>query len=502
MRPGHLLLLLAYIFGGVWLGRVACADDRLAVPPSAEITKAAQSVRQAFRDSLSKTKPEELLAVGANLVEVASGEKDPVVRYALLIEAENVMAKADNLQSVLSVVERRVKEYRLEPLQEQAAAITSLGRSTREAKTHAQIVTYCGGLIESFVAQENFEAADRWMRLAEPSASRAKDPAVTRQLADLRSSIVAARRELTLFQNASTRLLEKPDDPDANLAIGKFYCLNKSDWEKGLPYLGKGRDAALADLARRDGMNPADAAQQASLAGAWWDFAEKQPAAQRPAFKRRAVRWYEAALPSLQGLAKRAAEQRIAEVASTTTDNGAAMARTVDVLAKVDLAKHVASGRWSQDKGSVTVQPDNNARLILPIAPKSVEYDLLFEFTRHSGNQGFGLHLCVGDRTFLLQMSAVDNQFLGLNDFKDPPQQPSTIRWSVPGDGKKHAMLVRIRKKGIQIDFDGKSLFSYATDYTNVITKDWGFGGNTLGLISWYNVVTFHKIEMKEIRGK
>ena len=39
--------------------------------------------------------------------------------------------------------------------------------------------------------------------------------------------------------------------PPANLTVGKYYCFQKGDWEKGLPMLALGQDETLKALPPR-----------------------------------------------------------------------------------------------------------------------------------------------------------------------------------------------------------------------------------------------------------
>ena len=48
---------------------------------------------------------------------------------------------------------------------------------------------------------------------------------------------------------ALATLKTNPTDPEANLVVGKYHCFVKDEWEKGLPMLLKGNDAALKELA-------------------------------------------------------------------------------------------------------------------------------------------------------------------------------------------------------------------------------------------------------------
>ena len=58
-------------------------------------------------------------------------------------------------------------------------------------------------------------------------------------------------------------------DADANLTAGKYYSLQKGDWDKGLPLLAKGNDNLLKQLASTDLTRPGEAAAQVAMGEAW-----------------------------------------------------------------------------------------------------------------------------------------------------------------------------------------------------------------------------------------
>ena len=69
-------------------------------------------------------------------------------------------------------------------------------------------------------------------------------------------------------------LAANADDPEANLTLGKFLCLDQDDWDAGLPHLaGRGSTPAL-DLAAKSLAMPADAAAIVALGDAWWEAAD------------------------------------------------------------------------------------------------------------------------------------------------------------------------------------------------------------------------------------
>ena len=74
----------------------------------------------------------------------------------------------------------------------------------------------------------------------------------------------------------SQKTLEtKPDDPEANEAVGKYWCFVKGDWEKGLPFLSKAKDQKLREAAGYElGSIELPKEAESPLTGAVVDFGE------------------------------------------------------------------------------------------------------------------------------------------------------------------------------------------------------------------------------------
>ena len=142
-------------------------------------------------------------------------------------------------------------------------------------------------------------------------------------------------------QEATATLKEKPDDPEANLALGKYRCFNRGDWDKGLPMLAKGDDGKLKALAEKDIAGAASAKEQAKLADAWWNVS-----------RGRAIYWYEQALPGLAGLEKDRVEKRIGEagvgnVADDNTPAANALRKGLEWL----ISQQQSDGHWTFTTG-------------------------------------------------------------------------------------------------------------------------------------------------------
>jgi hypothetical protein len=77
--------------------------------------------------------------------------------------------------------------------------------------------------------------------------------------------------------------------------VGKFYCLDKGDWDRGLPRLALGGDANLKDLAKSDLECTSGADAMAALANRYAAHSEKEESTAKTHLLWRACYWYERA---------------------------------------------------------------------------------------------------------------------------------------------------------------------------------------------------------------
>ena len=85
-----------------------------------------------------------------------------------------------------------------------------------------------------------------------------------------------------------------PDDPAANLTLGKYLCFSRGDWQQGFSRLAKGSDPVLAELASKGLVNPTDAAVQEALGDDWWKASEAAKGVAKAEMKmgaRIGIRW-------------------------------------------------------------------------------------------------------------------------------------------------------------------------------------------------------------------
>ena len=189
-----------------------------------------------------------------------------------------------------------------------------------------------GQLVESFLRQDypselrelvilddagqyENQSGDGWrlVSIAVTAARRLKDREQLKDTMALKKEIDIAKMAFGRVHRMIEILERDPKDPQANTAAGKYYCLVKGEWEKGLPLLRNSDDAALRLRADMEFEDTSTTKMQVELADAWWALSKvrNDHAAQ---LQLRAVYWYYKALPQLKrDLVKVKAELRIRE---------------------------------------------------------------------------------------------------------------------------------------------------------------------------------------------
>jgi hypothetical protein len=111
------------------------------------------------------------------------------------------------------------------------------------------------------------------------------------------------------------RLAKDPDDPAANLAMGKYLAFEKGEWEKGLSHLARGSDKPLAEVAQKEIAGAEDAPAKIALADEWIKVSPKHPK-NRQAIHDHATSWYAQAWKALvEGPEKKRLRAKLHQIA-------------------------------------------------------------------------------------------------------------------------------------------------------------------------------------------
>lgn len=220
------------------------------------------------------------------------------------------LPEAGNLKSAIDSIKKTyAADYKAasQPADKRNLA-RKLAREAEKSKDDA--VVYCAlwnEVVRLGVETEEYELLlDGTERLAATFTGFDLSAERKRWLAQMRSRALSA---------PILSLLDKPDDPAANLAVGRFYCYDLNRWAQGLPMLALGSDADLKKVAELELADPKDAAEWIATADAWYAVGKAtNRTEERNAIWSHARRWYVKAAPSLQGATKARIDLRLTEL--------------------------------------------------------------------------------------------------------------------------------------------------------------------------------------------
>ncbi|KKM13298.1 hypothetical protein LCGC14_1717630, partial [marine sediment metagenome] len=296
-------------------GRHGEVDTRLPVPDEESQQKALTLIKELFQPDFVQAKTlDEKSEVAKKILKLAEGTQDePTERYVLLRVARDVATQSGDADTTTSAIDRLVTEYQVDAVAMQEKSLTKLSKATMSREKRSGLAKLMFSAASDAYRQERYDTAIALLDLAQKTARRAGDMELVRELEQGLRTARHARQEFLDDKQALKTLEDDPDDPDANLLAGKYYCYALGDWNGGLSMLAKGSDADLAAVAKRELAGTADAEDTASLGHAWWDIAQTREGQEQEQILAHAFGLYRAALPDLSGLGKMKAERRLAE---------------------------------------------------------------------------------------------------------------------------------------------------------------------------------------------
>ena len=251
----------------------------------------------------------------ARLVGAASGEKDPSQRFALLNRARLTAVGTGDLAAAREVADQMVGQFQIDPQKANLAVLQAVAE-TAIGPQNAPVAEFGMALLEESLAGDRFDAAEQLHALAVRAARKCGDAEILKRLQQLGGDLQRCRKVFDAIQDSLAVLEKDPKDPAANLALGKYYCLCKHDWEKGLPRLAQGSDQELKTAAEKDQSGASTPEDLAALGDRWWKLAEGQDGDAEKALRTRALKWYQEAITNLTGLGHARVEQRLEQYAS------------------------------------------------------------------------------------------------------------------------------------------------------------------------------------------
>ena len=328
----------------------AVADGPAEVPDTAKISESRKLVRDLFKQQYARSKDWPDLAKKL-LKQADEAANDPPARYAMLDEARLLAAKAGDAETAVKATETLLASFKVSRAKIWAEiskqVLDATGRNPNAAHGVALLLITA---TDHAIDEDDWTSAQTLVRNAIAAARKARSASLLKGAQTRARRIVQLKTESDKVKKHLVTLKTKPDDPAANLAVGKYFCLYKLNWERGIPMLAKGSDAALKTAAGNDLLATAGVAEaKLTAADGWYALARKANKTESAGMKVRAHHWYQQALPKLTSLKKIKAQKRLAELAPVVASVGGSAAN---------------SSRWTAIRQQVAKKNYTKARIV------------------------------------------------------------------------------------------------------------------------------------------
>lgn len=248
------------------------------------------------------------------LLERSGSTGDSSFEAASLRVAGLLAAKAEDISLAMEICGAMEKRFELNILPQKVELLDEVSDHARTPANKSDVTEACLTAGFAAIAANDYASADSLAELANRTALGANDASLAQQASFLRDEATRCRDAYERVSNDWKVFREKPTDPRASLAVGKFLCFAKNDWATGLPLIARGNDEALKAVVNLE-INGTlkDSRDQLSLGGSWWELTTGAREADKIFYQHRARYWYLKGIASSQEADKARLRQQLAE---------------------------------------------------------------------------------------------------------------------------------------------------------------------------------------------
>jgi len=486
-----------------WTSAWAEESTRLGIPDRAAQEKALEVIRGIFPEEYASRDPDIRAQLAVKLLQHAGEDQnEPAAAFVLYREAIMIAADVGDLETSMRATDGLVGRFEIAEGAVRAHALQQLAKNIRNTDVRPALVQQCLSTVGMLVGEDDYRRADDLLAAAMTAARGTRDKALIKQVTEARSDVKTAEAHYNKIARFVKALASNPDDPAANLAVGRYQCFLKGNWERGLAQLAKGEDARLKELATDSLAAPTAPAQQYALAGAWWDLAESLTGLEQNQVRSYAGRWYSQAVAQLTGLEKLTADKRLEEIRSSAVASTLRGKRVINLIELIDLEKDRQYGEWSKENGHLVCTSGGLVpRVHIPYQPPE-EYDYRVVFSQPKLRNAVALIMPGKDDTFFWHLGGRRGK-TGFSverpDRKNPTSQEFRGAFQ---PNVKYDTVVQVRRNGVRAFVQGKLVTEYKTDFSDLKNDVWHrMKDKSVISIACDDPTTFYTIELTEISG-
>ncbi|HEX7376387.1 MAG TPA: hypothetical protein VF278_04710, partial [Pirellulales bacterium] len=278
-------------------------DTRLPEPDEAAQKAARSEMRKKFVAALKNAAKsvEKKRSLAEEMAQKAAAEGNQGARtYVLLKQAIDLAESAGEIELAWRIIDQLAKTFAVNELALRNESLSEIGKGAgaKSPQRAGQLTDAACRLMTAALAAGDAAALKKAATQAQSFARRTNDKDVQKEVNGRAAGAGEWAAELESVAKARETLKTSPDDPAANLAVGRFQLCALGDVDSALPKLAKSGDTVWKKLAGdelalanrrptgpRTFVNgrlvtrsaPAEAQRELAAADAWWSRGEEEP---------------------------------------------------------------------------------------------------------------------------------------------------------------------------------------------------------------------------------
>jgi hypothetical protein len=439
----HALIALALGFPILAWGQ----DPKPPPPSDADQEKVRKDLRDAYRVEYARKGREDKKAFAAKLWAEAGTAKTPLEKYVLLQECRSLAAESMDLETALASVDAVVLSFDLKPEPLRDASIAVAKKAVRGEDDARSLAEVCLSAAQRAWSSGDYGAVLQLANAGRDLAQSARETSLVDRAKVLAGEATETRKEFDKVVKAEETLSASADDAEAHGIRGRYFCLLRGEWAKGLANLEKAAEPLVRDLASKEKVPPASPEGQLELATGWADLAAKEKAPYKRKCQERALHWIEQAWPQLNDRDKARTERRLDELE-------AAVGRVNLLLAKMT----PITGVWGLSPKAVKAPEGSNytAVEILYVPPPEYDIEIL---VKYNGIPSLFLGLMAGQTRFATKIDNRNGSTIHVSTNK--PGDGATFGGEALPEGKVVPVVYSVRRDSVSISANGATILRY-----------------------------------------
>lgn len=475
------------------------AAKRTPIPDAARLKDAEKSVKEVFKAEYARKAAADRATLSKLLLQSATSQSNAAERWVCLTQAQELAAQAGEWDVAWDAITQASIAFECDALPMKVALLGQCGKTVKTPDDAARLAERYLRVVDDAIKGDFLDVADKSAASAVQWSKKAANPSLSTQTTARAKEVGEIKSAFDKSQKARDVLAKNPQDPAASLEYGLYLCLAKGQWELGLPLLAQGPEGPYRAIATKELAAPETAPEQSSLGDSWWEQADKETGASKSAARARALHWYTRALPGLDGLVRVRTEKRV-------SDAEIAQYGFIDLLKMIDPAKDSVATTWTKENGILRDGMNFRSRLQVPYEPPD-EYDLQMVFTTTGDGNPMFIGLVAGGKQCHVFIDAWNKTGIDNIDTKGTPLSQGTnfLNYGKGEEyGKDNVVLVQVRKKGITLNVNGKTAFTWEGPLSRLSPNaEWSVPNpKALYLGAWDRPLAIRKYALVPVSGQ